>query len=83
MSLSEGKLTGHVYALKHRGEFSNLEIERFRRELGLIPAATETSQTAEISVALSESSPAPAQAGLSLNDSELPATSLGDDGIRT
>ena len=81
MGLSEGKLAGQVYALKHRGEFSDLEIERFRRELGLIPVAAEVSQTAELSVVL-ESSPLPAQPGLSLDEhqySEPLATLLGGD----
>ena len=33
--MTEGKLAGQVYALKHRGEFSILEIEELKRELGL------------------------------------------------
>ena len=33
--MTEGKLAGQVYALKRRGEFSILEIEELKRELGL------------------------------------------------
>ena len=45
--MSEGKLAGQVYALKRHGEFSDLEIEGFRRELDLIPVPLEASQTTE------------------------------------
>jgi len=83
LSMSEGKLAGKVYALRHRSEFSDLEIERFRKELGLV---TETSQTVELLLAPpSESTSISVPAGLSHDEhqySEPLATSLGSDDTR-
>jgi len=83
LSMSEGKLAGQVYALRHCSEFSDLEIERFKRELGL---ATETSQTVELLLAsLSESTPISVPAGSSHDEhqySEPLATSLGSEDTR-
>ena len=74
------------FDMKHRSEFSDLEIERFKRELGLIPATTETSQTVELLLASpSESTPVSAPAGLSYDEhqySEPLATFLGSDDTR-
>lgn len=45
MVLSEGKLAGQVYALNRRGEFSSLEIERFKRELNLVSPSVTVSES--------------------------------------
>ena len=45
MVLSEGKFAGQVYTLNCRGEFSSLEIERFKRELNLVPTSFTVSES--------------------------------------